>query len=77
VHGGKRDALAAYLNENGVDTAIHYPKVLYAYPHLTEYGSRCPKAELLATEVLSLPVHPSVSEEDVGYICERVRGFDK
>jgi len=75
VHEGKREPLAAYLSENGVDTAIHYPKVLYAYPHLTEFASRCPNAETLAKEVLSLPVHPSVSEEDVAYICERVRGF--
>lgn len=75
VHDGARDALAKHLNENGVDTAVHYPKVLYAYPHLTEYATRCPTAERLAGEVLSLPVHPSVTEEDVAYICESVRGF--
>lgn len=72
---GQRDRLADYLNKKGVDTAVHYPKVVYTAPHLRMYAARCPIAESLAAEVLSLPVHPGVSEEDIAYISECIRNF--
>lgn len=75
VRSRLRDRLAEHLHARGVDTAVHYPRVLYTYPHLQGYASGCRTAERLAGEVLSLPVHPALSGEDILYICESLRLF--
>jgi dTDP-4-amino-4,6-dideoxygalactose transaminase len=75
VRHPQRDALQAALAEAGVDTIIHYP----IPPHLTgayargfEAG-RLPIAELLADEVLSLPMGPQLALADAELVAEAVR----
>jgi perosamine synthetase len=66
-----RDQLAIALREKGIGTAIHYPIPLHKQPVFLEYAkeSRCPVADILAGEVLSLPVHPLVTDEERVYIA--------
>jgi len=67
VGGGKREEFMKFLNENGVGTGIHYPITLYQqklYRDLN-FDADCPESEKAANEVLSLPVHPNLSVEDV------------
>lgn len=66
-----RDQLAIVLREKGIGTAVHYPVPLHGQPVFTEYAkkSRCPVADTLAKEVLSLPVHPLVTDEERAYIA--------
>lgn len=61
-----RDQLAIALREKGIGTAIHYPVPLHRQPVFLEYTkkSRCPVADTLAWEVLSIPVHPLVTDEE-------------
>ena len=63
-----RDQLKEKLIENGVGAGIYYPKPLHLHLHFEKFGYKAgdfPKAEKVALEVLSLPVHPSLSEEDL------------
>jgi len=63
-----RDELIEYLKEKGVGSAVFYPKPLHLHPHFMKLGFKegdFPAAEKAAKQVLSLPVHPSVTEEDI------------
>ena len=66
-----RDQLAIMLRERGIGTAVHYPIPLHRQPVFEECGkkARCPVADRLAGEVLSLPVHPLVSDTEREYIA--------
>ncbi|MFZ2456523.1 MAG: DegT/DnrJ/EryC1/StrS family aminotransferase [Candidatus Altiarchaeia archaeon] len=74
--GYERDAFAKMLNGKGIGTGIHYPIPLHRqvlYQNLG-YADNLPVAEKAAREVVSLPVHPSVSAKDLDYISETIRG---
>jgi len=66
-----RDNLAKHLKKMSVDVAVHYPIPIYKQPLYRELGygkTTCPMAEDACKRVLSLPVHPAVSEKDIKYI---------
>jgi len=66
----QRDAVRAALAERGVDTAIHYPHPLHlqaAYAGLGYAPGSFPHAERAAAQVLSLPLFPEMSDEQVIY----------
>ena len=77
VRSERRDQLAAYLERNGVEAAIHYPVPIHLQvPYRAEYGyseGSFPLAEKLARQVLSLPIHPAITEEEVLTVCRLVR----
>ena len=66
-----RDELAVALRDKSIGTAVHYPVPLHRQPFFEECAkmSSCPVADRLANEVLSLPVHPRVTEGEREYIC--------
>jgi len=70
-----RDELAAYLQEKGIGTGVHYPLPVHRQPVFsgTKTGN-CPVAEELSRTVLSLPVHPCVTDGECRYICEVLNG---
>lgn len=74
VRCADRAAVQARLRAAGIGSGVYYPKVQYAYPHLAAFARACPQAERAAREVLSLPVHPSVSDADADAIVRAVRG---
>lgn len=64
----ERNELAERLNSMGIGVAIHYPTPIYKQPLYQELGydkTICPMAEESCKKVLSLPVHPSVTEKDI------------
>ena len=68
-----RDELSAQLATRGVGSAVHYPIPIYNQPLYAKLGygkERCPNCEDAAKRVLSLPVHPLVTEDDIEYILE-------
>jgi dTDP-4-amino-4,6-dideoxygalactose transaminase len=71
---GNRDAFAQALRERGVGTAVHYPLPIHQQPYYRELGFRdsLPVAEEAARQVLSLPVHPALSEEDLASVAREV-----
>ena len=72
-----RDELAARLTELGVGNGVYYPKVVFDYDCYREHpgviATDVPVATRVATEVLSLPVHPGLTEADVETIVGSVR----
>jgi len=69
----ERNELADYLEKMGIGVAVHYPTPIYRQPLYHELGYDkmiCPMAEESCKRVLSLPVHPSVDEEDIQYILD-------
>jgi perosamine synthetase len=70
-----RDDLAAHLKERGIQSAVYYPAAVPDQPLYRGLGydaAGCPNARRLAREVLSLPVHPGLSREDLEKIVAAV-----
>ena len=81
VGGGKRDALHDYLEQHGVGTMIHYPipphhQECYAHAGWNMPQLVLPVTEQLAAEELSLPIGPSITEEEVAYVVETLNTFN-
>jgi len=76
VDGGRdRDAAVVKLNEDGIGTGIFYPVPAYKQSHLATagYGDLyLPVTERLVKEVISLPVHPQLTQQDLQVIVEGV-----
>ena len=75
VEKGDRDDWVDIINDCGVGTGIHYPIPLYNQPIYKALGIEgdCPNAELAADNVISLPVHPSLTKEDLDLVIEAVK----
>ncbi|MGB0652770.1 MAG: DegT/DnrJ/EryC1/StrS family aminotransferase, partial [Thermoplasmatota archaeon] len=73
IRAGDRDRLQAALKERGVGSGIYYPKPAFEYPHLARFAKACPEAQEACRDVLSLPVHPGLSPEEVVTISQAVR----
>jgi perosamine synthetase len=71
-----RDQAMKILREKEVGTAVHYPTPIHKQPSYKELGypdDICPTCTRLSEQVLSLPVHPSVSNEDISKIIQAVK----
>ncbi|MEE1117024.1 DegT/DnrJ/EryC1/StrS family aminotransferase [Methanosphaera sp.] len=70
-----RDEFKQFLTDNEIGTGVHYPIVLYKQPYYQNLGitGNCPEAELAANQVISLPVHPSLTTEELDTIIETVK----
>lgn len=71
-----RDGLGARLQEKGIPTAVYYPKCLHEQPVFSPLGYQWgdfPESEKASREVISLPMHPFLSEADQDRIIEAVR----
>ena len=60
-----RDEFIQALKAENIDCAVHYPLPLTKQPVFKEFAQRCPVAEDDSERILSLPVHPYLSEEDL------------
>ena len=71
-----REALAAHLEAHGVDSAVYYPIPIHEQAAYDGYDVDAPVAERAAERVLSLPVHPGLSVEDVRTVARAVESFE-
>lgn len=74
VTKGDRDEWIDELTKKGIGTGIHYPIPLYKQPIYEKLGfsGHSPNAEIAADTVISLPVHPSLSKEDLDLIIKAI-----
>ena len=78
IRAPRRDELKTFLAENGVGSDIYYPLALHqqvCFRNLGYQPGDFPQSEKAAAEVLALPVHSALSDEDIEYICDRIRSF--
>lgn len=73
-----REQLSKYLLEKSVGNAVFYPNPLHLSSHIIKITGKpeiLPIAEKTAQEVLSLPVHPSVSKKDIKHIINTIKSI--
>ena len=74
----KRDELQKCLAENGIQTVIHYPIPPHKQPCYAEWNGRSyPVTERIHREILSLPISPVLTDDEVGEVIRVVNEFGK
>ncbi len=77
IRTGYRDQLMSWLKGQGIDTIIHYPIPPHRQQALTELaGQSLPVTEQIHREVLSLPISPVMTDEEVEQVVKAVNGFN-
>ncbi len=74
----RRDELAKFLHERGVETGIHYPIPNHQQPAITARFRKIPalpRTEQAVREILSLPIHGQISLEEVDYVSDCIIEF--
>jgi dTDP-4-amino-4,6-dideoxygalactose transaminase len=80
IRAPRRDELQKYLDAQGIATGLHYPIPLHmqtAFKHLGYKEGDFPVTEKTAREILSLPMYPELSEEQITYVADKIREFYK
>ena len=75
-----RDGLQEFLSEKGIATGLHYPLPLHlqkAYAHLGYKKGDFPVAEHTAERLLSLPMYPELTEQQIEYVCTSIKDYYK
>lgn len=79
IRAKNRDRLREFLGKNGISTGIHYPIPVHlqkAYSFMGIKKGSFPISEKVADEILSLPMYPELSEEQMGYISNTIKSFE-
>ena len=80
VNVDDRNAFTKHLEENGVGYGIHYPKLVYdqpAYNFLQVDSAKLPVTVSSVNSVVSLPLYPELTEEEVSVVVEAVNSYGK
>jgi dTDP-4-amino-4,6-dideoxygalactose transaminase len=78
IPDGRRAALQERLKANGISTGIHYPIALphlNAYKYLRHGKGEFPEAVKASESILSLPMFPELTKEQVDYVAQSIREF--
>ena len=80
VRVSKRDELQKYLSERDIATGLHYPIPLHLQKAYAGNGFKkgeYPVTEKVALEILSLPMFPELTEEQIKYVVSEIKNFYK
>jgi dTDP-4-amino-4,6-dideoxygalactose transaminase len=78
IRAQRRDELQTFLKGKGIGNAIYYPLPLHLQPCFSYLGYKkgsCPESERAAAEVLSLPIYPELTTNQLDEVIEQVRAF--
>ncbi len=78
VLADNRDEFMNYLNERGIATGVYYPLPLHlqkCFTHLGYSEGDLPVSESVSKKILSLPVYPEMTDEQVNYVISTISGF--
>lgn len=78
VKDGSRNELIKYLHQGGVASMVYYPRPIHAQPAFKPYlngNENCANADLLSSQVLSLPMHTELNELQINDITTLVKKF--
>jgi dTDP-4-amino-4,6-dideoxygalactose transaminase len=78
IRSNERDRLKKFLTDNNISCGIHYPIALpnlKAYSYLNHKPEDFPVSSKLQNEILSLPIYPELTEEQIEYIANAIRNF--
>jgi perosamine synthetase len=68
-----RDKAVKRLNEKGIGTGVYYPVPIHKQPYFKDDYDDLKRSEEASITVLSLPVHPGISDVDLDYICKTLQ----
>jgi dTDP-4-amino-4,6-dideoxygalactose transaminase len=75
-YNNSRDKLQQFLKENNIDTIIHYPIPIHKQEAYSEYNMESyPVTEVVASQILSLPMYPELTVEEVDIVCSKIKEF--
>jgi dTDP-4-amino-4,6-dideoxygalactose transaminase len=78
IQVSRRDALRQFLQDRGVQTGIHYPTPIHLQAAYADHGWKkgdFPVAEELASRIVSLPMFPELTAEQIDYVCGQIAEF--
>jgi dTDP-4-amino-4,6-dideoxygalactose transaminase len=78
VQTPERDRLREHLQADGIETGIHYPFPIHLQPAHADLGYQAgdfPVTEALADRILSLPMHPALTSDDLDHVAGSIRAF--
>lgn len=78
IKASNRAELKLFLAKQDVETVIHYPKALPfepAYKYLNHVEIDFPISAMLQNQVLSLPIQPELSKDQILYVCKLIKSF--
>ena len=78
IRTDRRDDLMSHLKEHGVDTRVHYPIPIHMQDAAKDLGYKpgdMPLSEMYAKTMVSLPIYPELTNEEVNYVISTVSGF--
>jgi dTDP-4-amino-4,6-dideoxygalactose transaminase len=76
VHCADRDGLQAALSADGIGTLVHYPVPVHRQPAFADLPvAHCPVADAVASRVVSLPLHPALTDAEVDEVAASVLKF--
>lgn len=77
-HSNQRDRLIQFLQEKGIHTGIHYPIPCHLQPVMKNFSDQppvLPKTESVVREIISLPMFPELTEDEILYITQSIKEF--
>jgi len=77
VQTDDRDGLSKHLNDHGVSTGIHYPVPVHKQPCMKVANVNLPVTDACVDRILSLPMHPQLTDEQIEYVAEKVKEWIK
>lgn len=75
IRVNNRENVIAYLTSKGIPTAVHYPKPIHlqdAYKFLGYKNGDFPISEKVSNEIMSIPMHPFLTDQDMAFIVESI-----
>jgi len=73
-----RPKFLAHCERHQLPTLIHYPRTVYQQPAFQKGRFQaCPNAEMLVNQIVSLPIHPYLSDSQVEKICRIVNSYNE
>lgn len=73
----KRDNFIAYLTRNDIEHGIHYPIPITHMPFVNhDLYSYSPRTEEYSSKLVSLPIHPFLTEEKVNYVIDKLNNYN-
>ncbi len=76
IRSEQRPEMMQHLQRAEIPVSAHYPVPLHRQPAFAGSHMSLPESERAAAEVISLPLHPYMSEAAVGAVCDAIERFD-
>ncbi|WP_094228669.1 DegT/DnrJ/EryC1/StrS family aminotransferase [Methanolobus psychrotolerans] len=72
-----RDGLQEHLNKNGISTGIYYPVPVHRQPCMEAGDCSLPVTDACVDRILSLPMHPQLTDEQIDFVAEKIEEWVK